>query len=180
VFTVGPGSGLPPEYLVPVVEPADIDGDQIRPARRWAIVTTRGVEPPPVILAHLDRMMGKMPPRGDRRTVRWLPPEPFTGKRPLPLPYDAVLVPRIATHLKAVRLPAGRLPVNHDLVILSSTYPVERLLAMLADPAVQAQADVLADPIDGGYRSYTATLLRQLTIPRHLLEATHVRRDHDR
>jgi hypothetical protein len=42
---------------------------------------------------------------------------------------------------------------------------------MLTDPAVRAQADALALPVDNGYRSYTATLLRALTIPRHLIPA---------
>jgi hypothetical protein len=82
-----------------------------------------------------------------------------------------VLVPRIAGHLKAVRLPAGRLPVNHQLVVVSGL-PVPALIAMLGDPAVQAQADALARRIDNGYRDYTATLLRQLVIPRRLLAGT--------
>lgn len=40
-------------------------------------------------------------------------------------------------------------------------------IGMLNDPAVQAQADALALRVEGGYASYTATLLRQLVIPRH-------------
>ena len=43
---------------------------------------------------------------------------------------------------------------------------------MLSDPAVQAQADALARRIDNGYRDYTASLLRELVIPRDLLPAT--------
>jgi len=108
-----------------------------------------------------------MPERG-RRAVRWLPPEAFAGR--LPLPYDAVLVPRIARQLRAVLLPAGRLPVNHQLVVLSGLPPAD-IMAMLTDPAVQAQADALALPVDSGYRSYTATLLRAITVPRHLVPA---------
>jgi hypothetical protein len=106
-----------------------------------------------------------MPPRG-RRTPRWLPPETFAGR--LPLQHDAVLVPRITKNLKAISLPAGRLPVNHQLVIVSGR-PTDDVIAMLRDPAVQAQAQALAPSIDGGYRSYTATMLKQLVIPlRHL------------
>lgn len=41
---------------------------------------------------------------------------------------------------------------------------------MLADPVVQAQAEALAPPIENGYRCYTATLLRQLIIPREYLD----------
>ncbi len=163
IFIVGPGSGLPDEHLVPVVEPVDISGGVVRPARKWALVTGNA-EPPAAVLAHLDATLHLMPARG-RRKVRWLPPESFAGR--LPLDQDAVLVPRIAKRLTGIRLPAGRLPVNHGLVVVSGV-PVDDMLAMLNDPAVQAQADGLALGIDGGYRSYTATLLRQLVIPRHL------------
>ncbi len=160
IFIVGPDSGLPADRLVPVVEPADIDGDTVRPPRKWAVVTD-ATEPPPAVLAHLDAALGRMP-KGGRRAVRWLPPEPFAGK--LPLTRDAVLVPRIARRLTAIRLPAGRLPINHGLVVISGL-PADTVLAMLHDPVVQAQADSLALGIDNGYRSYTATLLRQLVIP---------------
>lgn len=166
IFIVGPDSGLPAEHLVPVVEPTDINGETIRPARKWAVVTDT-TEPPPAILAHLDATLDRMPNRG-RRAVRWLPPETFTGK--LPLDHDAVLVPRIARRLTGIRLPAGRLPVNHGLVVISGL-PVDSILAMLNDPEVQAQANDLSLGIDGGYRSFTATLLRQLVIPRRHVSA---------
>ena len=163
IFIVGPGSGLPAEHLVPVVEPRDIDGTALRPPRKWALVTGAS-EPPPAVLAHLDANLHRMPERG-RRKVRWLPPETLAG---LPLEQDAVLVPRIAKRLTGVRLPAGRLPVNHGLVVITG-FPVDAVLAMLDDPEVQAQANDLALGIDNGYRSFTATLLRQLVIPRRHL-----------
>ncbi len=166
IFVVGPDSGLPTEYLVPIVEPADIEGCTVRAPRKWALATDT-TEPAPAVLAHLDATLDRMPGRG-RRAVRWLPPETFTGK--LPLDRDAVLVPRIARRLTGVRLPAGRLPINHGLVIISGL-PVESVLAMLDDPEVQAQAHDLSLGIDGGYRSFTATLLRQLVIPRRLVPA---------
>lgn len=155
---------LPASHLVAAAEPGDItsSGD-LRPTRRWAITTTAD-KPPPAVLTHLDKNLHRMPPRG-RRSIRWLPPETFTGR--LPLPYDAVLIPRIATRLRAIRLPAGRLPVNHQLVVASGM-TVPAITAMLEHPDVQAQAEVLSRPVDGGYRDYTATLLRHLIIPRHL------------
>ncbi len=167
IFVVGPDSGLPAEHLVPVVEPADLDGETVRPARKWALVTSTA-EPPPAVLAHLDANLDRMPNGGRRRAVRWLPPETFAGR--LPLDRDAVLVPRIARRLTGVRLPAGRLPINHGLVVISGL-PVESVLAMLDDPEVQAQATDLSLGIDNGYRSFTATLLRQLVIPRRLVDA---------
>jgi hypothetical protein len=166
IFIVGPGSGLPAEHLVPVVEPTDIDGQTVRAPRKWALATD-ATEPPPAILAHLDATLDRMPSRG-RRAVRWLPPETFAGR--LPLDHDAVLVPRIARRLTGVRLPAGRLPINHGLVVVCGL-PVESVLAMLDDPEVQAQASDLSLGIDGGYRSFTATVLRQLVIPRRHLTA---------
>ena len=148
--------------LVPAVEPEDIHGDVIGPPRRWALVTTEA-KPPAAVLAHLDATLHRMPSRG-RRNIRWLPPETFTGR--LPLPHDAVLIPRIAKRLKAIVLPAGCVPVNHQLVVVCGLPPAT-IIGMLNDPAVQAQADALALRVEGGYASYTATLLRQLIIPGH-------------
>jgi hypothetical protein len=166
IFIVSSRAGLPPDHLVPVAEPEDIAGEELRPPHKWALVTGHS-QPPAAILAHLDASLHRMPPRG-RRTVRWLPPETFAGR--LPLDQDAVLVPRIAKRLKAIPLPAGRLPVNHNLVVVSG-FPAPAIIAMLHDPAVQAQAEALALRIENGYRSYTATLLRQLVIPRRYLAA---------
>lgn len=167
IFTVDADAGLPAEHLVPCILPRDLcpRTDRIGPTRRWAIVTG-DEEPPKQILEHLDRNLHRMPVRG-RRRVRWLPPERFDGH--LPLPQDAVLVPRLAPRLRAIRLPANHLPTNHSLVVASGL-PVERIQLMLNDPRVQAQADALALRVEGGYRSYTATLLRQLIIPNDLIE----------
>ena len=164
IFLVDASAGLPRGHLVPAVEPEDIHGDVIGPPRRWALVTTEA-EPPAAVLAHLDATLHRMPD-GGRRAIRWLPPEKFAGW--LPLDHDAVLVPRIARRLKAVVLPAGRVPVNHQLVIVSGLPPAT-VIAMLDDPAVQAQAEALALRVEGGYSSYTTTLLRELVIPRHHL-----------
>jgi Eco57I restriction-modification methylase len=156
-------AGVCTAQLVPAVEPRDIDGTAVRPPRRWVIVTG-DEQPGAAVLAHLDKTLGRMPPRG-RQYPRWRPPESFAGK--LPLPYDTVMVPRIATHLKAILLPAGRLPVNHQLVVVSSRAGLDpaAVIAMLEDPLVQAQASALALQVDGGYSSYTAKLLRHLVIP---------------
>lgn len=165
VFTVDGSSSLPRECLVPVVEPEDLTGETIQPPRRWAIVTTAHESPPSDVLAHLDAGLHRMPPRG-RRAIRWLPPETFTGR--LPLSEDAVLVPRIRTRLEPLLLPAGRLPVNHNLAVVSGL-PAPVLIRMLNDPVVQEQADALALHLENGYRSYTSTLLRHLIIPRRLV-----------
>jgi len=157
---------LPEAHLVPCVEPRDIDPrtDEIGPVRRWAIVTDDNT-PPKAVLEHLDAHLDAMPPRG-RRAVRWLPPERFDGK--LPLKEDAILIPRIAPKLRAVQLPAGTLPTNHSLVVVSGLSPA-KLQAILGDPRVQAQANALVLMVDGGFRSYTASLLRQIVVPNDLI-----------
>lgn len=166
MFMVPEGSGIPESSLVPCVEPSDIcprTGD-IGPIRRWAIVT--GDERPcDKVIRHLERTLHGMPARGKRK-VLWHPPERFD--RHLPLKHDAILVPRLAPRLRAISLPAGHLPTNHSLVVASGHAP-DNIRKMLEDPRVQAQADAIAAPIESGYRSYTATLLRRLIIPFDLI-----------
>ncbi|MBI5940131.1 MAG: N-6 DNA methylase [Caulobacterales bacterium] len=167
IFVVRDPAALPGAVLVPVVEPDDIDprGDCLTGSSRWAIVTRADVEPGPSVLAHLDGQLHRMPPRG-RRATRWVPPETFIGR--LPLDVDAVMVPRIAKRLRAIPLPAGTMPINHNLVVVSG-HPVAAMVAWLNHPAVQAQADALSLRLENGYASFTATLLRQLRIPAELI-----------
>ncbi|QAY80179.1 N-6 DNA methylase [Sphingosinicella sp. BN140058] len=165
IFYVRDRGDLPAARLVPCVEPEDIDPatDTIKGYSRWALKTD-SARPEDCVVAHIEAGLDAMPKRG-RRTPVWLPPERFDGK--LPLDRDAVLIPRIAKRLRPILLPAGVMPINHNLVCLAGVDAPE-LMRMLNDPAVQEQADVLAVRLDGGYRSYTATLLRQLVIPRAL------------
>lgn len=163
IFTVRDKADLPEHRLIPCVEPEDIcpKTDTIIGHGRWAILTDR-TKPENSVVSHIARRIQAMPKRG-RRTPAWLPPEPFAGK--LPLDQDAVLVPRIAKRLRPILLPAGSMPINHNLVVVSGI-AAERLIKILNDKQVQAQADVLALRLENGYRSYTATLLRQLVVPK--------------
>ena len=167
IFTVGENDGLPMENLVPCIEPSDLcpRTDRIGPVRRWAILTDDN-EPTSAVLEHLDRTLHLMPPRG-RRRVRWLPPERFDGR--MPLEEEAILVPRIARRLRAIRLPAGHLPTNHSLVVASGL-PATLIKTILEDPRVQAQADAYSLRLEDGHRSYTATTLRRIVVPNDLLE----------
>src|SRR3546814_1052908 len=92
-----------------------------------------------------------------KRIPRWLPPETFTGK--LPLAVDAVLIPRIAKRLRPVLLPAGMMPINHNLVVVSGL-PAATLIKMLNHPDVQRQAEVQSLRLENGYRSFTAKIGR--------------------
>lgn len=167
IFLVKSQGNLPIERLIPCVEPDDIDphSDSISGSTRWAILTDTE-EPEPEVIQHLDKTLGAMPKRG-MRNPRWLPPETFAGK--LPLDEDAVLIPRIAKRLRPILLPAGMMPANHNLVVVSGL-PAPQIIEMLNDPIVQQQADVLSLRLENGYRSFTATLLRQLIIPRHYIK----------
>lgn len=169
IFTVSDPARFPGAELVPVLEPEDLDlaAGVARAPRRWAFVTRAAERPPASVMAHLERELPRMPPRGRRGATPWLPPETFAHR--LPLPMDAVLVPRIAKRLTAIRLAAGVLPVNHNLVVVSGHHP-DRVIRWLSDPRVQAQADAISLRLENGYASYTATLLRQLRVPADLLE----------
>lgn len=163
IFLLRDTSGFDASDLVPCFEPEDMTNGTLSVPSKWALRTGRH-EPPQHVREHLEREMHRMPARG-RQKIAWLPPEPFDGK--LPLGSDAIMVPRISQTLRGVRLPAGTMPVNHNLVIISGVSP-DRMLAILSDPRVRAQADALALRLEGGYRSYTATLLRALKVPRDL------------
>lgn len=164
IFMVDDPSGFGPDETVPCFEPEDLTGTTASLPRRWAIVT--GAErPSDRVMEHLERNLERMPARG-RQRVPWLPPETFHGR--LPLKTDSIVVPRISRTLRGVRLPAGSMPVNHNLVVVSGI-PSDRMLAILSDERVRAQADALALRLESGYRSYTATLLRGLRIPEDLL-----------
>jgi hypothetical protein len=94
-------AGLPRSHLAPAVEPGDIDGEEIRAPRRWALVTHRSAEPPAAIRDHLERNIGRMPPRG-RSNPWWLPPEPFRR--------TAAARPRRRARAADRRAPEGRPP----------------------------------------------------------------------
>lgn len=165
IFVVDDATGIPDDHLVPCYEPEDygtdgIPGDPVR----WVVRTGRE-EPPEAVLRHLDESMGRMPGRG-LRSVRWLPPEPL-GEH-LPLKRDGILVPRIGRGLRPLVLPSGSTATNHHIV-LSSDMTTDRMLTILSDGRVRAQADAMALRLEDGYRSYTVTLLRKVIVPYDLL-----------
>lgn len=170
IFLLDSPDAVPGANTVPCVMPRGIDSEtgEIGAPVRWAIVTG-DTPPPPSVSEHLAREMERMPKRGRREATPWIPPERFD--KHLPLGEDAILIPRIATSLRPIRLPAGRLPVNHSLVLISGM-SWDDVANMLSHPLVQAQADALAPRVESGYRSYTATLLRQLVIPHEAIPAS--------
>ena len=164
VFLLADRSGFHNDEVVPCYEPQDLAGRSAGEPRMWALATG-ATRPSESVMRHLEENMHRMPARG-RRKCPWLPPESFHGR--LPLRTDAVVVPRISQTLRGVVLPAGTMPVNHNLVVVSGL-STGTMMAILEDPRVRAHADSLALRLESGYRSYTATLLRSLRIPEDLL-----------
>lgn len=152
---------LPDEYLVPAVDTDDIVNSRLGTPRRFAIKTMPGVEPCKAVMEHLNRHMHKMAARG-RRGAFWLPPETFHR---MDLSRETLLVPRIATSPKAVRVPPGILPINHNLSIVCGDPGVlDQVEAALRSPLAAQWMRDYAPRLENGYFSLTTTLLRKMPI----------------
>lgn len=153
---------LPPEFLVPAVDTDDIVDGVLRAPTRFALCTDDD-EPPRVILEHIAAGWHKLPPRHQRKTRSWLPPE--TWHKRISLSRSSMLVPRIAKTLKPIRIPPGVLPINHNLSLVSSTGGDGRdIEAALMAPAAQAWIEARAPRLENGYLSITTKLLRELPV----------------
>jgi len=163
IFVVGEETAatLPRDYLVPAVDTDDIVAGQLQTPRRYAIRTVPDVEPPLAIMAHLQSNLHAMAPRG-RRKQAWLPPE--TWHR-IPLDQPALLISRIARSLRPVRLPAGVLPINHNLhIVAAGTASLEAIEEILASSWANDWVRAHAAPLESGFYSLTTTLLRKLPV----------------
>jgi hypothetical protein len=124
----------PAGSTVPAIDTDDIHSGVLQSPRRCAICTHPDATPPAAILAHLDRELPRMCTRG-RATIPWMPPEPFHR---LDLTVPSLLVPRISRTVRPIRVPAGILPVNHNLTIVrAGTLSLEELESVLASEATQ-------------------------------------------
>ncbi|MCB1534106.1 MAG: N-6 DNA methylase [Rhodoblastus sp.] len=154
-------AGLPTDKLVPIVENDDVAGDDtLGEPRRFAILTDRSSDPPPEIVRHLQATLNRMPARG-RKKAWWTPPEPIT----LDLSRPGVLVPRIAKRLRAIPIPAGVLPVDHNLHIATSdTVSQDELIAYITSAKAQEFARAHAPRLENGYLDIRTSLIRRLPI----------------
>jgi hypothetical protein len=157
-------SGIPRQFLVPAVDTDDIQGDVLCAPRRFAIRTMPNERPCDAIVEHLRSQMPRMSKRGLKilQAGKWAPPERFHN---FDLSQPSLLVPRIAKAPKAVCLPAGILPLNHNLSIVStgpaSLKLVER--ALQSEVAAQWMRDH-APRLEDGYYSLCTTLLRKMPV----------------
>lgn len=153
---------IPKSMLVPAVDTDNLKGGMLSSPTKYAIRTLRGIEPPPAVMRHLDanmHLLAKSKLRGDQR---WLPPESFER---MELDKPSLLIPRIANRLRPVRVPAGILPIDHGISIVSAAgieldQIEEALNRRESDEWVRARAPRL----ENGYFSLTTTLLRSLPI----------------
>lgn len=150
---------LPPETLVPCIDTDDIRGGKLATPTRWAIRTNPREEPCKEIMEHLEGQMYRMAARG-RKGKFWVPPETFHA---WDLSQQSLIVPRIATSPRSVRVPRNILPINHNLSVVAGT---EEQLALveeaLASPLAAQWVRDHAARLENGYFSLTTKLLRKL------------------
>lgn len=154
--------GIPAAHLVPAIDTHDVRAGRLGRPSRFAILTQPGQQPPEAIVRHLEREMPRMCERGRARAESFLPPESFHH---MDLSEPMLLVPRIAKSLRPVRVPAGMLPVNHNLTIVrSGRMSLDEIEAMLCSPQAQDWVAHHAAPLEDGYYSITTRLLRSLPV----------------
>jgi hypothetical protein len=153
---------FPPDELVPAVDTDDVVKGVLQTPKRFAIVTRASQRPSEATLSHLDARLHAMAPRG-RRMPRWIPPETFEQ---WDLSQPSLMIPRIALGPTAIRLPAGILPVNHNLnIVVGSAEVLDRIEAALKTPMVIAWVKSHAARLENDYLSITAKLLRKMPLP---------------
>ncbi len=154
---------LPQSDLIPCVDTDDVDpgDDRLRPAQRYAIRTFRDREPVGAIHDHLAREIVRMPKRGQGK-VWWMPPEAIT----LPLDRPALMVPRIGKTLRAIELPAGILPINHNLYVIQTNdeWPLEKVKAAIESDRTQAWLRDNAPPLENGYYDCRKGVIQRIPI----------------
>lgn len=164
IFVVGADTArtLPADVLVPAIDTDNIRGGVLTPPTKFAIRTLRASEPCPAVMEHLDRNLHRMPRTKQRADKRWLPPESFER---MDLSKPSLLIPRIASSLKPVRVPAGILPLDHGISIVSAgDATLDEIEEQLLSPAAEAWVRARAPRLENEYRSLTTSLLRSLPV----------------
>lgn len=138
--------------------------DIVPPPSLFAIRTTRDAVPSPAVLSHLLRTMSAMPWRGHKaqKGCQWAPPEPWSK---LPLPHDALVMPRIVSRSRILTLPAGHIPIGHNLVIDIRPEYRRELSTFLASDVAWRRLSATCPALENGYRQISAGRLRDLEIP---------------
>jgi tRNA1(Val) A37 N6-methylase TrmN6 len=154
--------------LVPVIDTDDLleDGTVTAPTR-YALRTSPDVAPSEGVMRHLAQASHKLPARARKRRITWLPPERIDK---LDLSAQVLVVPRIAQRLRALIVPAGVLPINHNLTVVSrGPYSLEALRTAIESDASQRWLKSVGHRLEKGYFSVTTAMLRSLPIDVSLL-----------
>ncbi|KVP40121.1 hypothetical protein WJ87_06180 [Burkholderia ubonensis] len=155
-------AGIPSSLLVPAVDTDNMKGGVLSAPTKFAIRTFRGIEPPPEVMRHLDANMHLLAKTKVRTKQRWLPPESFER---MDLSQPCLLIPRIAASLRPVRVPAGILPLDHGIsIVTAGDASLEQLEEALLRPESEAWVRARAPRLENGYFSLTTTLLRSLPL----------------
>jgi hypothetical protein len=162
---------MPRDQLIPAVDTDDIDpaSDKLATPTRMAIVTSRAVEPTGAVKRHLLKQKHLLPKKCEGKPY-WMPPETITLDTSRP----SLLIPRIARRLRVVHLPAGILPVNHNLQVIDTKggLSLAEIEAILTSAESHAWITRHAPRLENGFLSITTTLLRRLPIPHNFTTAT--------
>lgn len=152
---------LPRDHLVPAIDTDDVDPrtDELARPKRYAIRTSRGITPPAVILEHLSREMCRMPKRGIRKTP-WLPPEKLFEDLSKP----ALVIPRIGKRIRTIHLPAGILPINHNLYVVQAHPEIglAKIEAILKSASTHNWLAKNAPRLENGYYDIRSSLIRRI------------------
>lgn len=155
-------AGIPRWMLTPVVDTDNLKRGVLSSSTKYAIRTFRNITPPQFVLDHLDANMHLLAKSKRRKTQRWLPPESFEK---LSLDQPSLLIPRIANRLRPVRVPAGILPIDHGIsIVTAGEASLDQLEAALSRPEAEAWVRARAPRLEGDYFSLTTTLLRKLPV----------------
>lgn len=158
---------LPHEALVPVMDTDDVCDGVLQTPQRYAIRTCPDAEPSAAIMTHLTANMHRMARRG-RRKQSWMPPESWHN---LVLDRPCLFIPRIARSLRPVRVPAGVLPMNHNLIIKAADdVALAKIEHYLMTEDANEWMRAHAAPLENGFYALTAPLLRKLPVNLQHLE----------
>lgn len=153
---------LPVQHLLPAIDSADIHGGMLMQPKRFAIVTSPGVQPHPVVMAHLQRERPKMCARGQRRAAQWLPPE---NVHDIDVSGPSLMVPRITRTLRPILVPPGVLTISHNLrIVCTGVMSLTDIEAQLSSPEAASWLLQNAAPLENGFRALTARCLRSFPI----------------
>lgn len=161
-------AALPAHSTIPTFTPDDWNAPDDAPPAFYAIRTRPQEEPHPDVKEHLRRHMDSMSERA-KKAGPWQPPETFHR---WDMTKPILVLPRILKDLNARLLPAGRLPVSHQLAIQCDSE--DQLLAvqkaLQSDIALRWLRDH-APRLENSYHQLSAPLLRQM--PLQMERTTH-------